>query len=112
MRQLLWAVGIVCLASGCGWSVGSAREAAAQHTCTWYNKCSNIGSGKTYASFDECLTNQRSNWLNTWPSSSCDATINNPATDSCIAAIDNTACDSILDIANTAVKCSAYTVCK
>jgi len=111
MRRLLGAVALLSSLAGCGWNVGTAREAAAQHSCSWYNKCSEIGSGKTYASFDECLTQQRSFWLDAWSTANC-GTMNNSATDSCIAAIDNTQCSNALDFLATLSKCTSSSVCK
>ena len=37
-------------------SVADAREGGAQRECRWEDRCGNVGSGKRYAAFDECLT--------------------------------------------------------
>ena len=42
--------GLASGASGCGWSVSAAREAAATKACGYFHRCDAIGSGKQYAS--------------------------------------------------------------
>ncbi|MFZ5444804.1 MAG: DUF6184 family natural product biosynthesis lipoprotein [Myxococcota bacterium] len=92
-------------------SLDGARETAAQHSCKYYDKCGDIGSGQTYASVDECLTKQRASWIDTWPTSSCDGKLNGEKFDVCIKAIDNTECNNIVDWLATASKCTRSDVC-
>lgn len=112
LSPVLQALAVVTLLSSCGWSVDTAREAAAQHSCNYYDKCGDIHTGKTYATRDECLTKQRAYWLDAWPTSTCGGKINGPNTDSCITAIDNTQCNNGLDYLATLSKCGANSVCK
>jgi len=106
-RFIIVAVAVVF--QGC-LSVDAARENASQRSCQLYDKCGDIGSGQTYASFDECLTKQRANWQDTWPTSACDGKINAEKYDVCIKAIDNTQCNGF-DIIATALKCTRGDVC-
>lgn len=99
-------------ASGCGWSVSSAREAHAQKWCSYSSRCNDIGSGKLFASTDECLTHQRSIAIGLWPSADCDSKIDAKAVDACFKAIENTQCSNPLDLLATAVKCAKENVCK
>lgn len=92
-------------------NVESARESAAQHSCKYSEKCGDIGSGKAYATWDECLTKQRASWLDAWPSSSCEGKINAEKYDVCIKAVDNTQCDNFVDVLATATKCTRSEVC-
>ena len=93
-------------------SVDWAREAAAQHSCNWQNKCGDVGAGKTYASLDECLTKQRASWLDAWPTASCDGKINVDKFNACLTAIDNTSCSNGFDqLATFLGKCPRSEVC-
>ena len=98
-------------ASGCGWSVSSAREAYAQKWCSYYSQCDDVGSGKLFASADECLTRQRSIALDLWPSADCDSKIDAKGVDVCFKAIEITQCN-IIDQAATILKCTKGNVCK
>jgi hypothetical protein len=109
LLPVLFAVTCVSL-FGCG--VGGARDAAAVHSCDFSNRCGDIGSGKGYANYDECMTKQRSAWLNAWPTSSCEGHINGSALDLCLKAIDNTQCNNFLDQLATYSKCSGNDVCR
>lgn len=97
-------------ASGCGWSVSSAREAYAQKWCSHYSQCDDIGSGKLYASADECLTRHRSFAIDLWPSPDCDSKIDAKGTDVCFKAIENTQCNGV-DRGITGLKCLPGNVC-
>lgn len=107
-RFIIVAVAVVF--QGC-LSVDAARETASQHSCQHSDKCGDIGSGKSYASFDECLTKQRANWQDAWPTSACDGKINGEKYDVCIKAIDNTECNNFLDGLATLSKCTRGDVC-
>ena len=98
------------LLQGC-LSVEGARETAAQHTCKFADKCGEIGSGQSYASLDECLTKQRGDWIDTWPTAQCDGKLNAEKFDVCIKAIDNTQCNNLIDWLATASKCTRSEVC-
>jgi len=113
MNRLRSFVAVVVLAgaSSCGWTVDSAREAGAQKTCDYMVRCSQVGSGKAYATRDECLTAQRTNFQNLWPTSTCASTLNPTNLDTCLKAIDASACGSVLDLLSTLTKCTAGTVC-
>jgi hypothetical protein len=97
--------------AGCASPLENARETAAEHTCTWYASCKDIGSGKTYASTSDCLTQERAKWLDTWPTADCDGKINVSNLDVCVKAIDATTCGNFIDALATASKCEKSKVC-
>ncbi len=100
------------LLSGCGITIESARESAAQHSCNWYQSCKDLGTDKSYATFDECLTKQRSSWLTAWPTASCGPSQLNPSNlDVCLKAIDATTCGNVIDAIATFAKCDKSKVC-
>lgn len=100
------------LVSGCGWSASSARDAASAKWCEFANRCGDIGSGQRYANLDECMTKQRSAWLDAWPTSRCESHVNAQALDVCLRAIDNTQCGNIIDQVATLSKCGQNDVCR
>jgi hypothetical protein len=111
MNSLRLAAGALVFLSGCGWSLDAAREQAARKACHSFQRCGQIGDGKTYPSYDECLTRQRTSWLDAWPSSLCDGKMNSAAVDVCLGAIDNTTCNSFIDLLATLEKCDKKNVC-
>lgn len=92
-------------------NINDAREGGARRWCDYENKCGDIGSGQTYASYDDCLTRQRSDFLNYWPTSQCDGKVNGTALDTCYTAIQNTQCNNFIDQLATLSKCTAGDVC-
>ena len=92
-------------------SVEGAREGAAQRHCKFEERCGNIGSGKTYASVQECLTSKRADWQNIWPTDRCEGRINGETLNVCYTAIENTQCNNIVDFFATASKCESSDVC-
>jgi hypothetical protein len=114
-RPLLVVLGLVVVgASGCGWTVESAREAGAQKACDYLVRCNYIGAGKNYASRDECLTAQRSSFQTLWPTASC-GTLNAANLDTCLKGIDAASCTglgAILDFASAVSKCTQPLVCQ
>ncbi|MFT3714329.1 MAG: DUF6184 family natural product biosynthesis lipoprotein [Archangium sp.] len=92
-------------------SVVDAREGGAQRSCRFEDKCGNVGSGKNYASFEECLTDKRSDFLDLWPTDRCDGKINPQALDTCFKAVDNTRCNDFIDAIATINKCGSGSVC-
>lgn len=110
-----WIV-LALLASGCGYSVSGAREAYAQKQCALALKCDDVGSGKRYASTDECLIRHRADALTLWPTNTCEGKINSEALDRCLKTIEISQCaDSIsgvLDLANIVAKCNSGEVCR
>lgn len=111
MRGRLFAVAVVWGLSGCGWSLDAAREQAATKGCGYYQRCNQIGSGKTYPTYEECLTRQRTYWLDAWPTSVCEGHVNSAAIDACFKAIDNTSCASLIDFLATLDKCDKKNTC-
>jgi Family of unknown function (DUF6184) len=112
MKPTLSLLALSLALSGCGITIESARESAAQRSCSWFQSCKDIGPDKSYPSFEECLTKQRSSWLSAWPTASCDAGKLNPANlDVCLKAIDATTCGSFLDSLATLAKCDKSKVC-
>lgn len=96
--------------SGCV-SVVDARETGAQRTCRFEQKCGNIGSGQQYATFEECLTDKRADFLGRWPTDRCDGRINGETLNVCLQAIDNTQCNNVIDWLATYSKCESSDVC-
>jgi hypothetical protein len=97
--------------AGCASPLENARETGAAHTCTWYSSCKNVGSGKTYATVNDCLTQQRADWLDKLPTADCDGKINVSNLNVCLSAIDGTSCNSVFDQIATASKCDKSKVC-
>ena len=110
MRKTLPMMALLSALGGCGWTVGGAREAYAQKWCNYYVGCQQVGSGKHYASTDDCLTSERANALSLWPTDTCDGKINAKALDTCLTAIDSTQCNTI-DQVLTLAKCTSNSVC-
>jgi hypothetical protein len=92
-------------------SVQDAREGGAQRSCRFEEKCGHIGSGKTFATFEECLTDKRADYLTLWSTERCEGKINPQALDTCFKAVENTRCDDLLDAINTLSKCGSGSVC-
>jgi hypothetical protein len=111
MHARFLTLGAAVLVSGCGWSIESAREAAVQRACDFHQRCMQIGSGKTYATYDECLTRQRTFWLDMWPTAACSGRENGAAIDACLTAIQNTSCTSLIDVLATLDKYDKKNVC-
>jgi hypothetical protein len=109
IRNLALSTAFFALA-GC-LSVVDAREGGAQRTCRFQDRCGNIGSGQHYATFADCLTEQRSDFLNTWPTDRCDGRINGETLNVCYQAIDNTQCNNLVDYFATLSKCQSSDVC-
>jgi hypothetical protein len=111
LRGLLFAL----VLAGCGGPLSqpAARDLAASRSCEWFNKCGEVGSGKTYASMDSCVVEQRSDWNGYWPLAQCDGKILPADLDVCLKAIDSTICNNGFDRLNTLFnKCSKTQVCK
>ncbi len=107
-------VALLALA-GCGGPLSqpAARDMATVHACDWFEKCGDIGSGKSYATRDSCDVGQRADWNNRWPLSKCDGKVVPSDLDVCLRAIDSTVCANALDVLNTVLnKCSTAQVCK
>lgn len=109
-RLLLLAV----FAAGCGpYSQPAARDMATARSCDWYQRCGEIGSGKRFATRDDCEVDVRKNWNDLWPVSECDGKIRGEDLDRCLQAIDLTSCNNALDFFNTVFnKCSKSNVCR
>jgi hypothetical protein len=88
-----------------------ARDRATAETCARLTACGQVGSGKTYATADDCTTKWRSNWQTTWPPPACDGQINENNLEICLTAIHSTDCMSGLDALDTASKCTQAKVC-
>ena len=108
-RALILSFGLVAF-SGC-LTVTDARESGANHSCRYEDRCGNVGSGKSYASFADCLTSKRADFLNAWPTDKCDGRINGQNLDTCLKAIDNTQCNNIVDQFATLTKCQSGDIC-
>lgn len=111
MRFLVLTVPLLLSLAGCGWSIDSARESAAEATCDSYERCDQLGDKKVYASYNECMTRERAVWLDRWPTSDCEGHENGDAVDTCLKAIENISCNSVLDFLATLDKCGKKNVC-
>ena len=110
------ALAIVILAAGvsCGGNPSrtSARDQATSTSCDWYDKCGQIGAGKTFADRDSCDVQVRAFWENAWPTADCDGKISGDQLDVCLSAIRITECGNGLDVLNTlGNKCPKAKVC-
>lgn len=108
-RTLFLSVGLLAL-SGC-LSVVDAREGGANRSCNFEGRCGNVGPGQRYATFADCLTAKRSDFLDLWPTDRCDGRINGQPLDICYRAIENTQCNSLVDQFATLSKCTPSDVC-
>lgn len=108
-RALILSFGLAAF-SGC-LTVTDARESGANHSCRYEDRCGNVGSGRSYASFADCLTSKRADFLNAWPTNTCDGRINGQSLDTCLKAIDNTQCNNIVDQFATLTKCQSNDIC-
>ena len=112
MKRSFLLVFAVLSTSGLGClNLTDAREGGARHFCNYYSRCGEIGAGQKYASFDECLVDERSNFQDYWPTSACDGKINGDALNVCYTAIDNTQCSNFIDQLATLTKCGSGSVC-
>jgi hypothetical protein len=89
----------------------SVVDGATTRSCDWYKKCGRIGSGETYSSYDDCLTDQRASWLKTFPTDKCEGRIDDAAQTACYHAIEDQSCSDILDYVNLFSKCNSDEVC-
>lgn len=92
-------------------SVESARESAANQVCDFQNRCGEIGAGKSYANRAECMTQERANWMDAWPTSRCEKALDADKLDLCLKAWQSTSCGNLFDTLSTYGKCSAGEVC-
>ena len=108
-RTALIALSLTAL-TGC-LSLDSARESAASHVCDYENRCGNIGAGKSYANRSECMTHERASWMDAWPASQCEKTLDGDKLEVCLKAWEANACGNLFDTLSTYGKCSAGEVC-
>lgn len=92
-------------------SVEGAREGGAQRTCQFNARCGEIGPGENYASFNDCMVEQRSNFQKLWPTERCQDRINGQTLDVCYRALENTQCNNLVDVIATLSKCQSSDVC-
>lgn len=109
MKRLLPLLALAMMASACG--LPGARESAAQRWCDFAARCDDIGSGKAYATRDECLTKMRGDMVDAWPTDKCDGKLNGTNLDVCLTAISGTQCDNFVDLLATYSKCGTDKVC-
>jgi hypothetical protein len=109
IRKLALSSSLLVLA-GCV-SVTDAREGGASRNCKYEDRCGNIGSGKAWATFADCLTAKRADFLNLWPTDRCDGRIDGKNLDTCFTAIENTQCNNFVDYLATLSKCESSDVC-
>jgi hypothetical protein len=107
-------VGALGLATGCGsdHSQAGARDAVTDASCDFYNRCGEIGAGKTYETRDSCEVQVRASWDTAWPVQACDGKINSEQLKVCLSAIAATECGNTLDVLNTLLnKCPQDKIC-
>ena len=120
MKMNLWVVvaGAVGL-WGCGSTVADitdrqsdAVSAAKNQTCDSYERCGEIGAGKSFTTRSECETDRAAFWNDRWPAADCDGHINGDKLQFCLDAIKTTSCDSFVDQFQTVYgKCAKSDVC-
>jgi hypothetical protein len=114
LAAVILALAVTMTAAACGsnTSQASARDKVTTASCDWQAMCGNIGSGKTYTSRDNCMTQLRAQWDTAWPAAECDGKIDLAQLDICLSAIHATECGNGLDVLNTlANKCPKAKVC-
>lgn len=117
MKKRFLSLTLACLAVstfGCNanYTQVKAREEATKHSCDWYQKCGEIGTGKTYVSLDDCTTTQAAFWNDQWKAGDCDNRITPAALNSCLAFIDNGTCgDYFQHLVTVLSQCSEKRVC-
>ncbi len=109
MTRLSLLLGLAVVLSACG--LPGARESASQRWCDFAERCDDIGSGKAYSTRDECLTKQRADMVDAWPTDRCDGKLNGANLDLCLSAISATQCDNLIDLLATFSKCGRDKVC-
>ena len=97
--------------AGCGMSVESAREDLTIKGCNFYQQCMQIGSGKTYATYDDCKTQLRAYWLSALPSADCSKGIDGSKYQVCTSGIAGAQCGNALDFLSVLQKCSKQQLC-
>ena len=108
--------GLVSLVGlGCGSDAPStqagARDQASIAACNYYARCMEIGSGKTFASNDDCMTQVKANFQSRWPPDQC-MTISSTGINNCITAINIASCGNLQDIIDVlGNKCTKANVC-
>ncbi|HEX2660882.1 MAG TPA: DUF6184 family natural product biosynthesis lipoprotein [Polyangia bacterium] len=114
--QLMMLAVVASLAAlGCGSDAPStqagARDAAAAAACNYYARCMMIGSGKTFASTDACLTQVKNTFQTLWPPEAC-MTISSTGINNCLTSINIAECGNGSDAANVLLnKCTRANVC-
>lgn len=90
----------------------SARQQATTASCDSYARCEAIGSGKKYATLDDCQVKNEAYWNDAWPVAECDNKINSANLEICLGAIRSVECGNGLDLLNVIVnKCPKEKVC-
>ncbi len=97
---------VLSLLAGC-----SVVDGATTRSCDWYKKCGRIGSGETYSTYDDCITDQRASWLKTFPTDKCEGHVDEAAATACYHAIEDYSCSDWTDIVNLYSKCNSDDVC-
>jgi hypothetical protein len=111
-RGLLAAATLAAALAGCGVSREAARDRVAEVACQRYEACNRIGSGKEFASFSECVIEQRAFWNDVLPAGRCDGNVNGEQFDACISAVRAVRCEnSGFDQINVLSRCNADAVC-
>lgn len=105
---------------GCGEEVANLTDrqadavtVATDATCDRYEKCGEVGDGKTYTSRSDCESRVRAFWNDQWPASDCEGHISGDGLTTCTDRIKSTECGSFVDALATAyVSCSKSDVCR
>jgi hypothetical protein len=109
-RNLASFLGLLSWFAGCV-SVTDARERGSSRFCAFEERCGNVGAGKRYATFADCLTDKRAFFLAVWPTEPCDGRINAETLNVCYQAIETAQCNNLRDFFNTFSKCESADVC-
>ncbi|RAL20434.1 hypothetical protein DL240_16650 [Lujinxingia litoralis] len=89
------------------------RDEAAETFCDRSDDCGNVGEGRTYSSYSDCLVEKKADFNDVWPADQCSGDrIIESQFDRCLDRIKVSACDgSWLDQLSTLNECRAGNVC-
>lgn len=117
MKKRAWTMGLLVVAlttAGCiEPSRESRRDSAADARCGRLNECGRIGSGETYATFDDCVVEERSTFNDLWPSDECsEGRMNEELYEECLQELRTGSCnENFFDLLSFVGECNAGQVC-
>jgi hypothetical protein len=111
----VFAAALIGAAINCGGvstnDVGSARNQATSASCDYYKMCDQIGTGLSYDTYADCMTQVLGSWTSGWPTSQCQGHIDQSKLTVCLDAIKSTTDCNGIAVLLTLSKCTAASVC-